>query len=201
MIRLLAIAGALVLVVGGALLVLGDMAQTVLESYGTAYATGDVRRLPVLDVALVPGTEPVNEWGRFNTDLGRRLDSAALAWREGKVTRVIVSGNRVGEAYDEPTAMMTALIARGVPATAIERDFGGTRTWLSVQHARDVYGLKRVLIVSQRTHLDRALFLARRGGLEAWGFDATERPEPRTLYYALYTGVRALRAFCDAVLD
>jgi SanA protein len=181
--------------------VLGGMAQTVLVSYGMAYSSRDVRRLPALDVALVLGTQPYTRRGRFNTDLGRRLDAAALAWREGKVRRVIASGNRVGEAYDEPTAMMKALIARGVPAEAIERDFGGTRTWLSVRRARDIYGLKRVLIVSQRSHLDRALFLARRAGLEAWGFDAIERPRSRRLYYGLYTVLRALRAFSDAVLD
>jgi len=150
---------------------------------------------------LVPGTQPYSRRGGFNTELGRRLDSAALAWREGKVRQVIVSGNRVGEGYDEPTAMMQGLIARGVPAEAIERDFGGTRTWFSVRRARDVYGLKRVLIVSQRRHLDRALFLARRAGLDAWGLDAIEWPEPRTLYLALYSGLRSLRAFCDTVLD
>lgn len=201
LIRFVAAAGAGVL--GGilALFVLGGLAQTVLASYGAAYSSGDVRRLPTLEVALVLGTQPYTRRGRFNTDLGRRLDSAALAWREGKVKRVIASGNRVGEAYDEPTAMMTALVARGVPAEAIERDFGGTRTWLSVRRARDVYGLKRVLIVSQRGHLDRALFLARRAGLDAWGFDAIERPEPRRPYYGLYTVLRALRAFSDAILD
>jgi vancomycin permeability regulator SanA len=50
------------------------------------------------------------------------MAQTALVWRKGKVKRVILSGNRVGEAYDEPTAMMKALIARGVPAEAIERD-------------------------------------------------------------------------------
>jgi SanA protein len=97
--------------------------------------------------------------------------------------------------------MMKELIARGVPAEAIERDFGGRRTWLSVQRARDVYGLKRVLIVSQRAQLDRALFLARRTGMEAWGFDAAERPERQTLFYRLYTSLSVLRAFSDAVVD
>jgi SanA protein len=184
-----------------ALLVLGAMAQAVLVSYGAAYSSADVRRLPVLDVALVPGTQPFTRRGGFNIELGRRLDSAALAWREGKVRHVLVSGNRVGETYDEPTAMMKALIVRGVPAEAIERDFGGARTWLSVRRARDVYGLTRVLIVSQRRHLDRALFLARRAGLDAWGFDAIEPPEPRTLRYTFYADLRALRAFFDVVLD
>jgi SanA protein len=183
------------------LLAVGGMAQVVLSSYGEAYSTADVRLLPQLEVALVPGTQPYSRRGRFNIDLGHRLGGALLAWREGKVSRVIVSGNRVGEAYDEPTAMMNWLVANGMPAAIIERDYLGTRTWYSVQRARDVYGLRRVLIVSQRSHLERALFLARRAGVEAWGLDAPERPQLRSLAHWLFLDLSALRAFTDAVLD
>lgn len=201
MIRILALVSGVVLAGVAALLAVGGMAQAVLDSYGRAYSTADIGRVPVLDVALVPGTQPYDDDGDPNIDLVRRLDAAVAAWQAGKVKRVILSGSRVGKAYDEPTVMMKELIARGVPAGAIERDFGGTRTWASVQRARDVYGLKRVLIVSQRGQLDRALFLARRAGLEAWGFDAIERPERLTLHYRLYTGLSVLRAFADAVFD
>lgn len=133
--------------------------------------------------------------------LERRLDGAVAAWKAGKVRRIIVSGNRVGPKYDEPTVMMKVLLDRGVPAAAIERDFLGTRTWLSVQRARDVYGLRRVLIVSQRSQLDRALFLARHGGMEAWGLDVYERRQSNSLYYFLYVDLSLLRAFADAVFD
>jgi SanA protein len=54
----------------------------------------------------------------------------------------------------------------------IYRDFAGLRTVTSIVRARDIYGQKRFIIVSQRDHLDRALYLARHLGVEAWGYDA-----------------------------
>jgi SanA protein len=64
------------------------------------------------------------------------------------------------------------LVARGVPANVIYRDSAGFRTVTSVARARDIYQQKRLIIVSQRDHIDRAIFLARHMGVEAWGYDA-----------------------------
>jgi SanA protein len=183
------------------LLALGGIGHAVLAAYGRAYATGDIARLPPLEVALVPGTQPWDDDGDLNIDLERRCDGAVVAWRAGKVRRIIVSGNRIGRDYDEPAVMMRVLLDRGVPAAAIERDDLGRRTWHSVQRARDVYGLRRVLIVSQRGQLDRALFLARHAGMEAWGLDVDERQQSNSLLYFLYVDLSLLRTFADAVLD
>ncbi len=184
-----------------ALLALGGTGHAVLVAYGAAYSTPDVGRLPALEVALVPGTQPWDDDGDVNIDLERRLEGAAAAWKAGRVRRILVSGNRVAPDYDEPTVMMKVLLEHGVPAEAIERDFLGTRTWHSVQRARDVYGLTRLLIVSQRSQLERALFLARHGGIEAWGLDVTERRQSNSILYFLYVDLSLLRAFSDAVLD
>jgi SanA protein len=83
-----------------------------------------------------------------------------------------VSGNRESDSYDEPTVMRDVLVARGVPASVIYRDFAGFRTVTSIARARDIYQQKRLIIVSQRDHIDRAIFLARHIGVEAWGYDA-----------------------------
>ena len=92
----------------------------------------DVAKLPEMDVALVLGTGPYTyrRDGSVTTNVpfGYRLDAAAELFRAGKVKYLIVSGRRDG-AYDEPTAMRAGLVARGVPADAIYRDFGGVRTY------------------------------------------------------------------------
>src|SRR6202034_2604013 len=98
-----------------------------------------------------------------------RIAAAAALYRSGKVQYLIVSGNqaRGGRAkggYDEPSDMRDALIASGVPAKRIYRDYAGFRTLDSVLRAKSVFGQDRVIVVSQHFHLARALFLAARHG-------------------------------------
>ena len=151
---------------------LAAMANQVMASWGKVYATDDVRELPQVDVALVLGTLPYDPPGQLNPWLSRRLGAAVELWQSGKVRYLIVSGNRESDSYDEPTVMRDLLVARGVPADVIYRDFAGLRTVTSIARARDIYGQRRLIVVSQRDHLDRALFLARHLGVEAWGYDA-----------------------------
>ena len=93
--------------------------------------------------------------------------------------------------------MRAGLVERGVPAAAIYRDPAGYRTWDSVLRARDVYGQKRLVIVSQRFHLSRALFLARHAGIEAWGFEARDVDSPYSIFTELRRFPSALRAYLD----
>ena len=133
-------------------------------------------------MALVLGTAPIGPEGGPNVYFVHRLDAAAALWKAGKVKYVIVSGST-----GEPEAMRAGLIERGVPATAIYRDPAGYRTRDSVLRARDVFGQKRlIVIVSQRFHLSRALFLARHAGIEAWGFEARDVEQP----YSIVTELR-----------
>jgi SanA protein len=97
--------------------------------------------------------------------------------------------------------MRAGLIERGVPAEAIYLDPAGYRTWDSVLRARDVFGQKRMVIVSQRFHLDRALFLARRAGIEAWGLEARDVDSPYSVFTELRRFPSALRAYYDVWTD
>jgi SanA protein len=151
---------------------LAAMANQVMASWGKVYASGNIARLPKVEVALVLGTLPYDPPGRLNPWLSQRLDAAVELWRAGKVRYLIVSGNREADRYDEPTVMRDVLVARGVPPSVIYRDFAGIRTVTSIARARDIYQQKRLIIVSQRDHIDRAIFLARHMGVEAWGYDA-----------------------------
>ncbi len=168
--------------------------------------SSEVNVAPPMEVGLVLGTSPLTggRGGRPtwpNLSFGKRLDAAAALWREGKVRYLIVSGNRAGD-YDEPTAMRDGLIARGVPENIIYRDFAGYRTNDSLLRARDIFGQKRLIVVSQATHLTRALYLARHAGIDAWGFEAVSvhNPNPR-LRDLLSFWAAALRARWDVLVD
>jgi SanA protein len=158
---------------GGALALLfvvaAWLAERRLERFAAPYLAGDPAALPEVAVALVLGAAPIGPEGGPNRYLEYRLDAAAALWRAGKVKFLLASGDRRGAGYDEPTAMRAGLIARGVPAQAIYRDFAGVRTRDSVLRAHSVFGQQRLIIVSQGFHAARAVFLARREGVEAWG--------------------------------
>jgi SanA protein len=185
---------------GLVLSVLAAMASQVLESWGEAYATDKVTKLPVIDVAMVLGTLPYDPPGRLNPDLGGRLEAGYQLWRAGKVRYLIVSGNRESDAYDEPTVMRKVLIEHGVPPQVIYRDFAGFRTVTSIVRARDIYGQRRLIIVSQRDHLDRAIFLARHLGVEAWGYDAVGDAPPPMIVRPILNKLIVLYAYWDLVV-
>lgn len=171
-------------------------AERRLDRAAEAKSFTDIGKVPAVDVALVLGTAPIGPEGGPNRYFVYRLDAAAALYKAGKVKYFIVSGTREGR-YDEPTAMRAGLIERGVPAEAIYRDFGGDRTFDSIVRARRVYGQTRLVIVSQRFHLSRALFLAVHEGIEAWGFEARDVDQPHSIFTELRRYPSALRAYWD----
>ncbi len=175
-------------------------AERRLDRAAEAKSFSDVGKVPAVDVALVLGTAPIGPEGGPNRYFVYRLDAAAALYKAGKAKYFIVSGTRAGR-YDEPTAMRAGLIERGVPAEAIYRDFDGDRTLDSIVRARRIYGQMRLIIVSQRFHLSRALFLARHEGIEAWGFEARDVDQPYSIFTELRRYPSALRAYWDVWLN
>ena len=171
-------------------------AERRLDRAAEAKSFSDVGKIPAADVALVLGTAPIGPEGGPNRYFVYRLDAAAALYKAGKAKYFIVSGTREGR-YDEPTAMRAGLIERGVPAEAIYRDFGGDRTLDSIVRARRVYGQTRLIIVSQRFHLARALFLALHEGIDARGFEARDVDQPYSIFTELRRYPSAMRAYWD----
>ena len=171
-------------------------AERRLDRAAEAKSFSDVGKVPAVDVALVLGTAPIGPEGGPNRYFVYRLDAAAALYKAGKARYFIVSGTRDSR-YDEPTAMRAGLIERGVPAEAIYRDFGGDRTLESIARARRVYDQTRLIIVSQRFHLARALFLALHEGIDARGFEARDVDAPYSIFTELRRYPSAMRAYWD----
>jgi len=85
-----------------------------------------------------------------------------------------VSGDNHVANYDEPTDMMNALVAAGVPTNAITCDYAGFRTLDSVVRANTVFGLKKFTIVTEEFHCPRALWIAQQHGLNTVAFAAPD---------------------------
>ncbi|MBL7923592.1 MAG: YdcF family protein [Bacteroidia bacterium] len=113
-----------------------------------------------------------------------RMDSAAALWQKHPHIKLILSGYDDGRWYHEPHDMLEALTLRGVPDSACLLDKSSADTFESLQFYKRQYGETPVIIVSQRLHLHRALWLASRFGITAWGHEAGDYPggTPRWFY-------------------
>jgi vancomycin permeability regulator SanA len=122
----------------------------------------------VFGAGLAPG-------GEASPLLAERLETALALWRAGKVQRLLLTGNS-GAHHDEIRAMRHYLLAAGMPEEALLGDLEGASTFDSCWHARSVFGVEEALLITQRFHLPRALFLASHAGIRAYGVAAGGRP-------------------------
>ncbi|MGB7755735.1 MAG: ElyC/SanA/YdcF family protein [Salinisphaera sp.] len=181
----------------GSLLLLGIAANAWVLGSTRDRIYDDTARLPIYDFALVLGTSPYTHTGNPNALFSNRMKAAARLYHEGRVRHLLVSGANPSRAYNEPRKMYQALRRRGVPDSAITLDYAGFRTLDSIVRAERIFGLRAFVIVSQRYHEYRALFLAQHEGIEAVGYTwpAEDRRQP------LRTEAREYLARIKAVLD
>lgn len=131
-----------------------------------AYLFTNWAALPENEVGLVLGTSPYTGGGAPNPHFEGRIAAAVELYQLGRVKHLIVSGANPDASYNEPRRMWQALTAAGVPAQAITMDFAGLRTFDSVARAKLVFGLTRVTLITQDYHAYRALFIAKKLGLQ-----------------------------------
>ncbi|HVM62132.1 MAG TPA: ElyC/SanA/YdcF family protein [Verrucomicrobiae bacterium] len=158
----------------------------------------DPSAVPARDVALVLGarrTTPDGHWA--NPHFANRIEAAAELYRTGKVKHLLVSGDNHVRGYDEPSDMRDALVAAGVPAEAVVLDYAGFRTLDSVVRAKEVFGQTRLMVVSERFHNYRALFICRHYGIDAVAYDA----RPVSLRVSTWPAFREWLARVKVVLD
>ncbi len=180
-------------------LVVGVFAIDWYMSYSSKpYIYNDISKVPHRRAALLLGTTKYISKGRKNYFYLYRIQAAAKLWKTGKVDAIVVSGDNGTRYYDETTNMYKDLIRAGVPAKYITRDYAGFRTLDSVVRAGLDFGLRKYIIVSQKFHLERAIFIAHAKGQDVIGFAAKGIPGTAAAYRMK---VRELLARTKAFLD
>ena len=140
------------------------------------------KELPPKKVALLLGTAKYMRGGGKNYFYTYRIRAAVELWKAGKVKAIVVSGDNGTKYYDETTTMYDDLVKAGIPAKYITKDYAGFRTLDSVVRAEAIFDLKDYIIISQKFHLERALFIAKAKGQKAIGFVAKDIPGTAAAY-------------------
>ena len=140
----------------------------------------------VLGCGLLPDGSP-------SAMLSDRLDEGIALYKLGAGKKLLMSGDHGRVEYDEVSAMEARAHAASVPDEDIFKDHAGFSTYDSMYRARDVFEVKKVVIVTQGYHLYRALYIADRLGLEAVGVGADPRAYRGAWYYSLRESVARVK--------
>ncbi len=156
----------------------------------------NLHELPPRNVGLVLGTSR-NRSGGLNEFYSARIEAAAALFHGSKIDHIIVSGFNPSRYYNEPAVMKRDLVGMNVPAECITEDYAGLRTLDSVVRADKVMGQHSFVVVSQRSHAARAVYLGREFGLDVIGYCANDPPGPALISARL----REYGARFKAILD
>lgn len=115
-------------------------------------------------------------WGdKPSPMLQDRLDEAIKLYKEGIAPKIIMSGDNGQEGYDEVNVMKTYAIENGIPSEDIFMDHAGFSTYESIYRAKEIFQVKKAIIVTQKYHLYRALHISNGLNIETYGIGADPR--------------------------
>ncbi len=119
-----------------------------------------------------------------------RLLQGIELYQSGASEKMIMSGDHGREHYDEVNVMKDFATERGVDSSDIFMDHAGFSTYESMYRAKEIFQAEKILIVTQKYHLYRAVYDARALGLDAYGVAS----DPRTYAGQLYRDIREILA-------
>ena len=139
----------------------------------------------VLGASVKPDGTPSNM-------LEDRLRGAVELYKKGIAPKIIVTGDRSPDGYDEPASMKKYCESHGVPAADIITDGKGYSTYESMHNVVNEMGIKSIIIVTQQYHTHRAVYIARKMGADSDGFSTNYRDY---IYFAqVYRDIREFAA-------
>lgn len=113
-----------------------------------------------------------------------RVTTAAELYKAGKAQKLLMSGDNPNHQYDEPTAMKRTAMELGIPESDIVLDFAGRRTYDTCYRAREIFEVKKAIIVTQEFHQARSLYLCNTMGIDTIGIKANRRSYLGERYWA-----------------
>ncbi len=131
---------------------------------------------PTKSVALVLGAS-VRSNGDLSPVLRERADMAVALYKKHAVAKILVSGDNSSVAHNEVYPVGKYLLGQGIPTGDVFLDYAGFDTYSSMYRAKNIFGVTSMVVVSQRFHLPRALFVSHMLGIDAVGLDSGNQGE------------------------
>ena len=129
-----------------------------------------IEDVPHRKTAVLLGMEKKFKNGKTNRFYINRIDAAVNLYKAKKIDVIIVSRNQ-GNVVDE---VKKDLVKRGIPKGKIILDYAGLRTYDSMYRMFKVYGQRKFIVIAQLKQNERAIYIAKKNGLNAIAFNADE---------------------------
>lgn len=160
--------------------------------------TFKVDDVPPARVVIIFGAGLLRD-GSASPVLRDRVETAVQLYQQGKVNKLLMSGDNSVIEHNEPEAMRQYALASGIPDDDIVLDYAGRRTYDSCYRARAIFQVDSAILVTQSFHLPRALFLCNWFGVESVGVESNNNYFRKVSRF--YWNTRELFATAQAVWD
>ena len=178
----------LIIVIALMLIILGINLYVKSSTKNQIIENNDYSNLKDIDCIVVLGA---GIWGdKPSPMLEDRLLQAIDLYQNNVSSKIIMSGDHGKQDYAEVNTMKNFAIDKGVPSESIFMDHAGFSSYESIYRAKEIFGAKKIVIVTQKYHLYRALYIANQLGIEAYGVGA----DPRQYVGATYRELREILA-------
>ena len=148
----------------------------------------DSSKLKDIDCIIILGA---GIWGdKPSPMLEDRLLEGISLYKDKVAPKIIMSGDHSKKDYDEVNLMKNYAIEKGVPSEDIFMDHAGFSSYESIYRAKEIFGVKKMIIVTQKYHLYRAIYIANKLGIEVYGVGA----DPRKYVGETYRNLREILA-------
>ncbi|MDQ1281888.1 MAG: SanA protein [Patescibacteria group bacterium] len=174
-----------------------------ISNYSNPFIYNDVEKIPENKVGLVLGTSPVTKKGDVSLFFTSRMIATKELIDNNKINYILVSGDNKTISYNEPKYMRNYLLKLGIDEGVIIADYGGRRTLDSVIRSNEIFQQDKITVISQKFHNQRAIFIARKNGIDAIAFNA-EYPYQNNfenIFINTWTFLRELLARDIAIID
>jgi len=160
---------------------IGVLSVAVINRYVHSQTGGKIQR----SMTEIPAEEPkrtaivfgarVLEDGKPSNTLYDRVLTGVELYRAGRAGKLLMSGDRQSDAYDEPAAMKKMAVELGVAESDVVLDNDGKRTYDTCYRAREIFEIHKAILVTQDYHQPRAIYLCSNLGVESIGITSNRR--------------------------
>jgi SanA protein len=174
-----------------AVILIGILSIAVINKYVQSQTAGKIQKsmteIPVEEPRRVGIVFGARVWadGSPSHSLYDRVLTGVELYRAGRVKKLLMSGDRKNDNYDEPAAMKKMAMQLGVPESDIVLDNDGKRTFDTCYRAREIFDVRKAILVTQDYHQPRAIYLCSSLGIDSVGITANRRTYDREDYYHL----------------
>ena len=156
-----------------------------------------INEVPKTEVGIIFGAGIIGD--KPSKYLKDRLDAGILLYKLKKINKILLSGDNGNDQHDELTVMKKYCYFNGVDTTKIYIDYAGFDTYSTMFRAKKIFKIDTAILVSQKYHLNRAVFIGNKLGINSNGFSANVGEYKGYKYVCFREYFSVFKSFIDVI--